>query len=176
MSPATRSLPPGQQEAHIRREPHGRGGKTVTVVYNLHLSRMPQGAGEAPAARVRHRRHGQGWGHRDPGRPPGTRCRGPATGGLSHNSPGIAGPGGQDHPYPKRKVMAVSDSGGASISARPAAIRTASKGRGLMTVGLLERVGRLGAWPGEQLGVDPARQCPGRRSRLESWPARRGCG
>jgi translation initiation factor 1 len=37
MSPATRSLPPGQQEAHIRRETQRRGGKTVTVVYNLHL-------------------------------------------------------------------------------------------------------------------------------------------
>jgi len=38
MSPATRSLPSGQQEAHIRRETQGRGGKTVTVVYNLHLA------------------------------------------------------------------------------------------------------------------------------------------
>ena len=38
MSPAIRSLPPSQQEAHIRRETHGRGGKTVTVVYNLHLA------------------------------------------------------------------------------------------------------------------------------------------
>ena len=37
MSPATRN-PPGQQEAHIRRETQGRGGKTVTVVYNLHLA------------------------------------------------------------------------------------------------------------------------------------------
>jgi len=37
MRPAVRSLPPGQQEAHIRRETQGRGGKTVTVVYNLHL-------------------------------------------------------------------------------------------------------------------------------------------
>ena len=27
-----------QQEAHIRRETQGRGGKTVTVVYNLHLA------------------------------------------------------------------------------------------------------------------------------------------
>jgi len=37
MSPPTKSLPQAQQEAHIRRETHGRGGKTVTVVYNLHL-------------------------------------------------------------------------------------------------------------------------------------------
>jgi len=29
--------PPAQQEAHIRREKKGRGGKTVTVVYGLHL-------------------------------------------------------------------------------------------------------------------------------------------
>ena len=34
MRPA-RSLPPGQQEAHIRREKKGRGGKTVTVIYGL---------------------------------------------------------------------------------------------------------------------------------------------
>jgi translation initiation factor 1 len=33
-----RSLPPSQQEAHIRREKKGRGGKTVTVVYNLKLT------------------------------------------------------------------------------------------------------------------------------------------
>jgi len=33
-----RSLPPEQQEAHIRRETKGRGGKTVTVVRNLQLS------------------------------------------------------------------------------------------------------------------------------------------
>ncbi len=33
-----RSLPPEQQEAHIRRETKGRGGKTVTVVRNLRLS------------------------------------------------------------------------------------------------------------------------------------------
>ena len=32
-----RSLPPGQQVAHIRREKKGRRGKTVTVVYNLQL-------------------------------------------------------------------------------------------------------------------------------------------
>lgn len=37
MSRASRSLPPGPQEAHIRREKKGRGGKTVTVVYNLRL-------------------------------------------------------------------------------------------------------------------------------------------
>lgn len=33
-----RSLPPEQQEAHVRRETKGRGGKTVTVVRNLRLS------------------------------------------------------------------------------------------------------------------------------------------
>jgi translation initiation factor 1 len=36
--PRSRSLPPGQQEAHIRRETKGRGGKTVTVVRNLQLT------------------------------------------------------------------------------------------------------------------------------------------
>ena len=38
MNPASRGQPPVQQEAHIRRETHGRGGKTVTVVYNLRLA------------------------------------------------------------------------------------------------------------------------------------------
>lgn len=33
-----RSLPPEQQTAAIRREKKGRGGKTVTVVYELQLS------------------------------------------------------------------------------------------------------------------------------------------
>lgn len=33
-----RSLPPQQQEAHIRRETKGRGGKTVTVILNLQLT------------------------------------------------------------------------------------------------------------------------------------------
>jgi len=37
MSPSAR-LAPGQQEAHIRREKKGRGGKTVTVIYNLRLA------------------------------------------------------------------------------------------------------------------------------------------
>jgi translation initiation factor 1 len=36
--PRSRSLPPGRQEAHIRRETKGRGGKTVTVVRNLELT------------------------------------------------------------------------------------------------------------------------------------------
>lgn len=36
--PPTRSLPPEKQEAHIRREKKGRGGKTVTVVYDLRLT------------------------------------------------------------------------------------------------------------------------------------------
>lgn len=36
--PPTRSLPPEKQEAHIRREKKGRGGKTVTVVRNLRLA------------------------------------------------------------------------------------------------------------------------------------------
>lgn len=31
------SLPPDQQTAEIRREKKGRGGKTVTVIYNLQL-------------------------------------------------------------------------------------------------------------------------------------------
>lgn len=35
--PPARSLPPQQQEAHIRRETKGRGGKTVTVIRNLQL-------------------------------------------------------------------------------------------------------------------------------------------
>ncbi|HSJ54584.1 MAG TPA: translation initiation factor [Anaerolineae bacterium] len=38
MNRPARSQPPAQQEAHIRREKKGRGGKTVTVVYNLRLS------------------------------------------------------------------------------------------------------------------------------------------
>jgi translation initiation factor 1 len=38
MGAPARRLTPGQQEAHIRREKKGRGGKTVTVVYNLHLA------------------------------------------------------------------------------------------------------------------------------------------
>jgi translation initiation factor 1 len=38
MRPTSRSQPPVQQEAHIRREKKGRGGKTVTVVYNLRLA------------------------------------------------------------------------------------------------------------------------------------------
>jgi translation initiation factor 1 len=38
MKPTSRSQPPAQQEAHIRREKKGRGGKTVTVVYNLRLA------------------------------------------------------------------------------------------------------------------------------------------
>ncbi len=38
MTPTRRSLPSAQQEAHIRREKKGRGGKTVTVVYNLRLA------------------------------------------------------------------------------------------------------------------------------------------
>lgn len=33
-----RSLPPAQQTAEIRREKKGRGGKTVTAIYNLQLS------------------------------------------------------------------------------------------------------------------------------------------
>ena len=37
MSRASRSQPPPPQEAHVRREKKGRGGKTVTVVYNLRL-------------------------------------------------------------------------------------------------------------------------------------------
>lgn len=37
MTPPTRSGPPAQLEAHIRREKKGRGGKTVTLVYNLRL-------------------------------------------------------------------------------------------------------------------------------------------
>ncbi len=37
MCPPGRLLP-SQQEAHIRREKKGRGGKTVTVVYNLRLA------------------------------------------------------------------------------------------------------------------------------------------
>ena len=37
-SQRTRSLPPEQQVAHIRREKKGRRGKTVTVVGNLQLS------------------------------------------------------------------------------------------------------------------------------------------
>jgi translation initiation factor 1 len=37
MRPASRSQPPGPQEASIRREKKGRGGKTVTVVYGLRL-------------------------------------------------------------------------------------------------------------------------------------------
>ncbi|MBN1178016.1 MAG: translation initiation factor [Anaerolineae bacterium] len=36
--PTRRSLPPEQQEAHIRREKKGRGGKTVTVVSHLELT------------------------------------------------------------------------------------------------------------------------------------------
>jgi translation initiation factor 1 len=36
--PPSRSWPPENQEAHIRRETKGRGGKTVTVVYNLRLT------------------------------------------------------------------------------------------------------------------------------------------
>jgi translation initiation factor 1 len=36
--PPSRSLPPEQQEAQIRREKKGRGGKTVTVVRNLRLT------------------------------------------------------------------------------------------------------------------------------------------
>ena len=36
--PASHSLPPNQQEAHIRREKSGRGGKEVTVIMNLQLS------------------------------------------------------------------------------------------------------------------------------------------
>lgn len=36
--PPSRSLPPEQQEAHIRREKKGRGGKTVTAVRNLRLT------------------------------------------------------------------------------------------------------------------------------------------
>ncbi len=35
---ATKSLPPAQQVAHIRREKKGRRGKTVTVIQNLQLS------------------------------------------------------------------------------------------------------------------------------------------
>jgi translation initiation factor 1 len=34
----SQSLPPGKQMASIRRETKGRGGKTVTVVYNLQLT------------------------------------------------------------------------------------------------------------------------------------------
>ena len=37
-SPKTKSLPPEQQVAHIRREKKGRRGKTVTVVSDLQLS------------------------------------------------------------------------------------------------------------------------------------------
>jgi translation initiation factor 1 len=37
MTPEARRQPPARQEAHIRREKKGRGGKTVTVVYNLRL-------------------------------------------------------------------------------------------------------------------------------------------
>ncbi len=33
-----KSLPPGEQTAAIRRETKGRGGKTVTVVYDLQLT------------------------------------------------------------------------------------------------------------------------------------------
>ena len=36
--PKPKSLPPEQQTAHIRREKKGRGGKTVTVIMNLHLT------------------------------------------------------------------------------------------------------------------------------------------
>ena len=36
--PPTRSLSPEKQEAHIRREKKGRGGKTVTVVRELRLT------------------------------------------------------------------------------------------------------------------------------------------
>ena len=36
--PRPKSLPPEKQTAHIRREKKGRGGKTVTVVRNLHLT------------------------------------------------------------------------------------------------------------------------------------------
>ena len=36
--PPARSLPPEKQEAHLRRETKGRGGKTVTVVRNLRLT------------------------------------------------------------------------------------------------------------------------------------------
>jgi translation initiation factor 1 len=38
--PPTRSLSPEKQEAHIRREKKGRGGKTVTVVRNLRLTQV----------------------------------------------------------------------------------------------------------------------------------------
>lgn len=41
-SPATRSLPPQEQTAEIRREKKGRGGKTVTAIYNLQLSAADQ--------------------------------------------------------------------------------------------------------------------------------------
>ena len=34
----TKSLPPSEQTAHIRREKKGRGGKTVTAISNLSLS------------------------------------------------------------------------------------------------------------------------------------------
>lgn len=37
MTRSSRSQPPTPHEAHIRREKKGRGGKTVTVVYNLRL-------------------------------------------------------------------------------------------------------------------------------------------
>ena len=36
--PKTKSLPPQQQTAAIQREKKGRGGKTVTVIRDLHLS------------------------------------------------------------------------------------------------------------------------------------------
>jgi translation initiation factor 1 len=36
--PKPKSLPPNEQEAHIRREKKGRGGKTVTVIMNLQLT------------------------------------------------------------------------------------------------------------------------------------------
>jgi translation initiation factor 1 len=36
--PKPKSLPPDEQEAHIRREKKGRGGKTVTVIMNLQLT------------------------------------------------------------------------------------------------------------------------------------------
>ncbi len=36
--PQSKSWPPENQEAHIRRETKGRGGKTVTVIRNLRLT------------------------------------------------------------------------------------------------------------------------------------------
>jgi len=36
--PPSQSLPPERQEAHIRRETKGRGGKAVTVIRNLRLT------------------------------------------------------------------------------------------------------------------------------------------